>query len=212
MLHPVTNALGLCLTEFTIQLEPVSVNELISETIVQTIGNESSIIVDLALIAMVSYETPDLECGDVAYIIADATQESFITVDPIGLVTLQTVSDTSLIGVHTVQIMAFLKEGDPEATVKKLVPLTLTIRIEDATTTVDSEFVEAINESLTKGPPVSTSMIAPLYKVYFERSTQYFSFSFADRLALNGEADEDKLGGLDIRVTNNSIAGIVEIS
>ena len=48
VLHPVTNALGLCFTELTIQLEPVSVNKLEGETIVQIIGNESSTIVDLA--------------------------------------------------------------------------------------------------------------------------------------------------------------------
>ena len=124
-----TNALGLCFTELTIQLEPVSVDKLEGETIVQTIGNESSTIVDLAQIATVSYESPDLECGEVSYILADATQASFITVEPTGLVTLLTVSNTSLIGVHTVEIMAFLKEEDPEATVKKLVPLTLTVRI-----------------------------------------------------------------------------------
>ena len=55
-------------------------------------------------------------CGEVTYMLADSTQASFITVDPTGLVTLETVSDTSLIGEYTVQIMAYLNEIDPEAT------------------------------------------------------------------------------------------------
>ena len=48
ILHPVTDALGLCFIEFSIQLEPIIVSSLESEAIVQTIGNESSSIVDLA--------------------------------------------------------------------------------------------------------------------------------------------------------------------
>ena len=65
------------------------------------------------------------------------------------------VTDKNLIGIHTVQLKAYLKESDPEATVKKLVPLTLTVSIEDVTN-FDTEYIEAIYNSLTKGPPVST--------------------------------------------------------
>ena len=89
-------------------------------------------------------------------------------------------------------------------------PLTLTISIKDVIE--NSEIIDAISNSLTKGPPVATIEIASLYEVYFDKSTQYFSFSFADELALSGEAEEDDLAGLQIRVTNNTISAVVKIS
>ena len=73
VLHPVINALGLCFTEFSIQLDSIIVNTLESEAIVQTIGNESSSIVDLAQIASISYDSPNLQCGDLTYVLADLT-------------------------------------------------------------------------------------------------------------------------------------------
>ena len=89
-------------------------------------------------------------------------------------------------------------------------PLTLTISIKDLIE--NTEIIDAISNSLTKGPPVATTQIAPLYEVFFDKSTQYFSFSFADELALSGEAGEDDLAGLQIRVTSNTISAAVEIS
>ena len=75
--------------------------------------------------------------------LADSDQASFITVDATGLITLKLVTDKDLIGIHTVQFKAYLKESDPEATVKKLVPLTLTISIKDVTN-FDTAYIEAI--------------------------------------------------------------------
>lgn len=102
VLHPVTNALGLCFVEFDILLEPITVNSLESQTIVQTIGEDSFTIIDLATIATVFYETPDIECDEVIYKLADEAQASFVDVEPTGLITLKSISDSGLAGTHVV--------------------------------------------------------------------------------------------------------------
>ena len=134
----------------------------------QTIGDESLAIVDLASIATVMLvTTDDVTCGTVTYILADTTQASFITVESTGLITLMAISDTSLVGNYTVQVMAYLNEIDPDAVYKKLVPLTITISIEDVVE--DAQIVYDIDNSLTKAPPMSTTQMASLYEVFFDR-------------------------------------------
>lgn len=61
---------------------------------------------------------------------------------------------------------------------------------------------------VTKAPPVSLEPIAAVYEAQFDE-TQFFSFSFADQQALDGDVDESELGGLLVRITINTIAGVV---
>lgn len=102
--------------------------------------------------------------------------------------------------------MAYLPDIDPNAEVKKLVPLTLTVSIvEEVTSDIIAEVV------VVKAPPVSLEPIAPLYRATFNE-TRFFSFSFADQEALNaGDDDQSQFGGLKVRITGSTIAGVVEL-
>lgn len=110
--------------------------------------------------------------------------------------------------------------GDLDPVVKLELPLTLTFRVEDTgtdegtgtneDTATDFDSVEIL-QSLTLEAPVSVSTIAPLYRVDFNE-TLFFPFDFADVQALKGMVDQSELGGLKIRIVENSLSGALSLS
>ena len=117
VVHTMTGALGRCFTDFSIELDSAEVEQLESQVIFHTIGDDSLLVVNLPSIVTLPFDTLDLECGEVTYALVNETLAEMLTLDnDTGLVTLESVSETSWVGTHPVQFVAYLSEYDPSGT------------------------------------------------------------------------------------------------
>ena len=123
-----------------------------------------------------------------------------MTVDPTGLITFESISDSSLIGTHVVEITA----QQYPATLKIL---NFTVEIKPSLSVFDGQIFK---DELTERVPIATEDIASTYRVHFGE-TALFSFYFANpKLFDTSDSDGSDIAGINIKLIDRStLPGVV---
>ena len=201
IVHPVVNAQGECFVEFgTIVNEAEKL--VLESTLVTTINDPTQILTELASIVQVAFENEEYHtlCGKVGFRLTSTEAEAIVTLDETSVVSLNEITDESLVGIHTVSFEAFLVDIDPEALFTELLDLVLTVEV---VMPVTEPFIELGIEG-----PISTTTIATSYQVDFGVS-KILSFDFASALTLSEGGEDVELGDLEIKIISNTLPGVV---
>lgn len=136
-----------------------------------------------------------------------AELQSIVSLNEASALSLNEITDESLVGIHTIGFEAYLVNLDPEATLSKPLDLVMTVEIVKPEEVLIGETFA--DELVLDEGPIATSTIEKSYTIEFDQY-ELFSFEFASALTLK-EDDDVELGDLEIKVTSNTLADAVSV-
>lgn len=148
------------------------------------------------------------ECGQLGFKLVDPNMSSLVQLTESGLISTQSVQDSSWLGQNDLAIEFYLKDIDTDHLWTKQLDLTLSVQV--FANELDS--VKFVVNSLIKEKPESVGKLSSTYKAYYGETTS-FTFNFVDPLVLK---DPDELPievyepqRLQISVIENELPAII---
>ena len=109
---------------------------------------------------------------------------SLLDVSMNGVVSLKSVTDDSLLGLHLIKFSAYLNDFNPSAKYSQtIMDFTFPLKVENS----QQQLGEDYSESLVREKPVTENPIEPLYSVVVG-DTVNLTFHFANPIAIYNEA------------------------